>query len=198
MCHVRNPMVLCVERSLRSAARGCAVLLVAGTSIAHADVPDEQDNTLVDAREDVRDAELALNPNFHSIACGGGGLTALSLAPGSERTVTGTLEGRDEAQRLVPSHTQYCAGYVGAPQFCLPVQRSGEIWELEVVDAGGVDSVLVLEHENPLHTICDDDGGSGLLSFISGELPAGSWQVRVGSYSHGARGTFRLRVRRVQ
>lgn len=136
---------------------------------------------------------LALNPELPLTSCSGAG-DSTHVAPGTSTTLEGTLAGTIEANTHVPSD-MWCSGYVPLePQHCLVVTAPLTV-TLEVIDASGIDSVLVVQDADGQLVNCDDDGGTNLLSRLDLSVPPGTYRVSVGSFGSGHEGRYRMTLR---
>lgn len=135
---------------------------------------------------------LALNPELPLSSCANG-VQAITVRAGTNTTLEGRLEGTIEANVHVPNDS-WCSGYLPLePQHCLIVSAPVSV-TLEVIDASGVDSVLVMQDESDALVTCDDDGGYNLLSRMDARLEPGAYRVSVGSYGPGHQAEYRMTV----
>ncbi len=137
------------------------------------------------------DSRVAFDPNLSVDHCQGG--HPIAVTSGAFREFGGSFIGAREA---FEAFGYDCTGYYEQAQFCFSVTSTGELYTFEIVDAGGADTTLALVRDGADWPICDDDGGSNLLSRISQYLEPGEYLVYVGAFSQGVAGSFTLQVSR--
>ena len=124
---------------------------------------------------------LAINPNISVGVCSGG--TPIAGSPGmSERTVAGALFGADSAVEAFGIH---CTGYYESEaHFCISIPAPGGYYNIELIDAEGIDTTIAVVGDRLPMPLCDDDSGTrghSLLSRVNAWFDGGEYLIYVGS-----------------
>lgn len=134
--------------------------------------------------------QLAISPNISIGTCADG--QPLNVGGGSQQ-VQGRLEGRVSGEAVFGN---YCTGfYEERAHYCFVVPPGGAQVSLELLSAD-VDTTLAVYNDDLEWPLCDDDGGSGLLSRIDQHFDAGTYRVHVGSFSPNQTSDFVMEVGR--
>jgi hypothetical protein len=125
-------------------------------------------------------------------ATGGAGAT-ISLSTGftpDPTIATGTSGGAVEASTL----SSDCAGWVSAsPDHVLELGAAFPRLEIMAFGTEADSDVTLVVHRPDGSYLCNDDS-DGFHPMVEGEMPAGRYEVFVGSYEQGRRQAYRLGV----
>ena len=139
-------------------------------------------------------ANMAATPTpTPSTPTGASNFDNITVAPGfmpDPMVVTGVSGGARDASTLNPE----CRGWIaGTPDHLLVT--SGNFNNLRVMvraDDGTSDTTLVIQKPDGSY-LCNDDG-EGMNPLVSGPMPAGTYQVWVGSYMQGQNFNYHIGV----